>query len=209
MNGLEQFGIIPINFATLVSVLGNYKSPADKVASHEKKGELIRLKKGLFVISPDVHRQVLSIKLITNHLYGPSYISFEKVLSFYKLIPERVHTTRSMSIKRARNFTTPLGYFDYVTAKAKYYRIGIRTNIIDDKLAYLIASPEKAICDMISSTAGLLLQSVKAMQTYLEDDLKIDFSGIAVLDTEIMRQCIETGKKRTELLQLYKFMQLF
>ena len=207
MNVLEQFGIIPIDFATLVSVLSQYKSPDDKVASLEKKGELIRLKKGLFVVSPDVHRQVLSVELIANHLYGPSYITFEKALSFYKLIPERVHTTRSMTIKRARNFTTPLGNFDYVTAKADYYRIGIRTNIINDKLAYLIASPEKAICDMISTTQGLRLQSVKAMQTYLEEDLRIDFSAIAAFDTEVVRQCIETGKKKTELLQLYKFMQ--
>ncbi|MFZ4550057.1 MAG: hypothetical protein ACOYN4_21585 [Bacteroidales bacterium] len=79
---LQQFGVIPIGCATLASVLNEYKSPADKVASLEKKGELIRLKKGLFVVSPDVHRQVLSIELIASNLYGPSYVSFEKALSF-------------------------------------------------------------------------------------------------------------------------------
>ncbi|MFZ4550058.1 MAG: hypothetical protein ACOYN4_21590 [Bacteroidales bacterium] len=63
-----------------------------------------------------------------------------------------------MTIKRARNYTSPLGNFDYGTAKADYYRIGIRTNIIDNKLAYLIASPEKAIYDIICTTPGLRLQ---------------------------------------------------
>ena len=207
MNVLEQFGTIPIDFATLVSVLGGYKSPADKVASLVKKGELIRLKKGLFVVSPVVHRQAISIELVANHLYGPSYVSFERALSHYKLIPERVHTTRSMTIKRARNFTTPLGNFDYVTARADYYSIGIRTHITSSRLAYLLASPEKAICDMITTTPGLRLQSVKAMQTYLEEDLRMDFSSLAAFDNEIVRQCIETGKKKTGLVQLLKFLQ--
>jgi len=206
MNILEQFGIIPIDFATLASVFEGYKSPADKVASLEKKGELIRLKKGLFVVSPQVHRQALSVELIANHLYGPSYISFEKALSLYKLIPERVHTTRSMTIKRARNFTNPIGNFEYVTATTDYYRIGIRTKVIDSKLAYLIASPEKALCDMIITSKRLRLQSVKAMQTYLEEDLRIDVSAIEVFDADVVKRCIETGKKRTELLQLYKLL---
>jgi len=74
-------------------------------------------------------------------------------------------------------------------------------------LAYLIASPEKAICDMICTTPGLRLQSVKAMQTYLEEDLRIDFSVNTDFDTEVVRQCIETGKKRTEFIQLYKFLK--
>lgn len=52
----------------------------------EKSGQLIRLKKGLFVASPDIHRMTISKELIANHLYGPSYISFENALSFYKLL---------------------------------------------------------------------------------------------------------------------------
>jgi predicted transcriptional regulator of viral defense system len=207
MNVLEQFGIIPVSSGALISVLRNYNSPNDKISNLEKKGELIRLKKGLYVVSPDVHRQVLSIELIANHLYGPSYISFERALSFYKLIPERVYTTRSMTIKRARSFTTPLGNFDYVSAKADYYSIGINSEIINDKLAYLVASPEKAICDMLVATPGLRLQSVKAMQVYLEEDLRIDFSAIETYNTDVIRQCIEVGKKKTELMQLLKFLQ--
>ena len=109
MNVLEQFGIVPIDFATLEAVLSEYRYPGDKVSKMEKNGELIRLKKGVFVVSPNIHRMTISRELIANHLYGPSYISFENALSFYKLIPERVHITRSMTLKRARKFSTPLG----------------------------------------------------------------------------------------------------
>jgi len=206
MNILEQFGNIPVSFRTLAAVFGDYRSPKDKVCDLEKKGELIRLKKGLFVVSSAVHQQELSPELIANHLYGPSYVSFERALSLYKMIPERVYNLRSMTIKRGRKFSTPIGLFDYVSAKPEYYRIGVHQEMVHDKLAYLIASPEKAICDMLITTSGLRLQSVKTLQGYLEEDLRIDFSAIRTLNSSIVKECMEAGKKRTELLQLYKIL---
>jgi hypothetical protein len=44
------------------------------------------------------------------------------------------------------------------------------------------------------------------MQAYLEDDLRIDFSAAQKIDTEIIRQCIEVGKKKGELKMLLKFL---
>jgi hypothetical protein len=206
MQALEKFGIIPIDYATLVTAIGDYKSPRDKVCSMEKQGDLIRLKKGLFVVATKIHHQLLSNELIANHLYGPSYISLESALSFYGLIPERVHVIRSMTLKRSIQCSTPLGNFDYVTTSGDYFKIGIRQEIVNNQYAYLIASPEKALCDMIIATSGLKLQSVKAMRIYLEEDLKMDFSAVETYDKEIIRQCIEAGRKRTELTYLYKFM---
>ncbi len=208
MSTLERFGVVPVDFATLAAGLGGYKSPHDKISSLEKQGELIRLKKGLFVVSPDVHKQTLSKELIANHLYGPSYISFENALSFYKLIPERVYSIRSMTTKRGKTFSTPLGNFEYISTAADYFEIGIRQEIIDNKYAWLIASPEKALCDMIVSTAGLRLQSVKAMQEYLEEDLRIDLISVMNFDSDIIKQCIETGRKKTELTQLLKLIEV-
>ena len=207
MNVLEQFGIIPIDFNTLGAVLSAYRYPRDKVSRMEKNGELIRLKKGLFIVSPDIHRMTISKELIANHIYGPSYISFETALSFYKLIPERVYSTRSMTLKRSRSFSNALGNFDYISAPKDYYPIGICQEIVNDRYAYLIASPEKAICDVIMTTPGLRLQSVKAMKIYLEEDLRIDFSSVASSDTKIIRQCIDAGRKKTELTQLYKLLE--
>jgi hypothetical protein len=77
---------------------------------------------------------------------------------------------------------------------------------VDNSHAWLIASPEKALCDMVVSTAGLRLQSVKAVREHLEEDLRIDFTAISKIDTEIVKQCIDTGIKRTELTQLFKFL---
>ena len=204
---LEEFGVVPIDFPALVTVLGDYKYPKDKVSKMEGNGELIRLKKGLYVVAPNVHHLTISKELIANHLYGPSYISFESALSYYHLIPERVHTIRSLTLKRARNFSTPIGNFEYISAQKKYFGIGIRQEIVNDRYAYLIASPEKALCDIIYATPGLRLQSVKAMQVYLEEDLRIDFSAVETFDTEIIRQCIDTGRKKTELTQLCNLLE--
>jgi len=88
-----------------------------------------------------------------------------------------------------------------------YFQVGIRQEIVDNRYAYLIASPEKALCDMIYATSGLKLQSVKAMQLYLEEDLRIDFSAVENFNTEIIRQCIDAGRKKTELNQLYKLLE--
>ncbi|MCG2687903.1 hypothetical protein L6260_03820, partial [Candidatus Parcubacteria bacterium] len=71
---------------------------------------------------------------------------------------------------------------------------------------YLIAEPEKALCDLMITTARLRLQSVKAIQIYLEENLRLDFSAIE-LDTEIVRQCIEAGRNKTELRNLLKFIE--
>jgi len=54
MNVLEEFGVVPIDFRALVTVLGDYKYPQEKVSKMEGDGELIRLKKGLYVVSPKV-----------------------------------------------------------------------------------------------------------------------------------------------------------
>ncbi|MEI7677452.1 MAG: hypothetical protein WCJ03_11780 [Bacteroidales bacterium] len=204
---LKQFGIIPFDKSTLSGVLNQYKSPKDKVSSLEKSDVLMRLKRGLYVVSPNFLNQPLSKELIANHLYGPSYVSLESALSYYGLIPERVHVERSMTIKRSRDFKTSLGTFNYVSVDKEYFKIGIRQEIVDNKYAFLIASPEKALCDMIVYTSGLRLQSAKAMRLYLEEDLRIDLSLIDDYHIDIIKECISVSKKRRELTLLYNLLQ--
>lgn len=204
---LNQFGIIPFDTAALKAALDDYKSPKDKITTLEQSGLLIRLKRGLFVVSPMVHSQPLSKELIANHIYGPSYISLQTALSFYGLIPERVHTVCSMTTKRSSSFINPLGNFDYISVPAAYFAIGIRQEIVNNNYAYLIATPEKALCDMIVETKGLKLQYIKAMQNYLKEDLRIDLSVIEHYDIDIINQCMELGSKKRELTLLYKLLK--
>lgn len=187
--------IIPFNSAVLKTYFSNLKYPKNKISDLEKSGELIRLKKDLYVRKSSN----ISKELIANHLYGISYISLETALAYYGMIPERVYAVRSMTTKRAKTFTTSLGNFEYKTVSPDYFSIGIRQEIIDNQYAFLIAEPTKAVCDMIVVTPNLRLQSVKAMQNYLTENLRIDFDVIMELDKNVVSQCIEAGKKKTEL----------
>lgn len=208
MKELKQFGIIPIDYNVLSNLLSNHRSPKDKISRLEKKGDIIRLKKGLYIVSPEISQQKVSRELIANHLYGPSYISLESALAFYGLIPEKVFTVRSVTTKRAKCFHTSLGNFDYVSMPEAYYAIGIRQEIFKNEYAYLIASPEKAICDLILSKNNFRIQSLKAMKTYLEEDLRMELSAIKTYDTNIIQKCIELGRKKNELKLLLKILEL-
>jgi predicted transcriptional regulator of viral defense system len=199
MLDLQKFGNIPFNYAALEEMLPDYQSPYDKVAAMEKHGDIVRLKKGLYVVSDKISRKPVSRELIANHLYGASYISLETALSHYGLIPEKVFAVRSVTPKRAKQYENAFGRFEYVTVPAGYYSIGIHQQIVDNEYAYLIATPEKAICDLILATPRLRLQSVRAVQNYLEDDLRMDFSAVEHWDTEIVRQCAEVRRKKGEL----------
>ena len=60
---------------------------------------------------------------------------------------------------------------------------------------------------MIVATLNLRLQSVKAMQRYLTEDLRIDFDVLRNLDEKIVYQCAKVGKKKMELNLLAKLLK--
>ncbi|MDH6303846.1 putative transcriptional regulator of viral defense system [Parabacteroides sp. PF5-5] len=206
MEKLEQLGVIPIDYAVLRSLFSDYLSPRNKIANLEQEGKIIRLKRGMYVVSPKVSKQLLSMELIANHIYGPSYVSMETALRYYGLIPEQVYTVRSMTTNRSKNFENPVGNFEYITVDEAYYPIGITQQTVENKYTFLIASPEKALCDMITATPRLRIQSVKALITYLEDDLRFEMSTLENMNGDIIRDCIMAGKKKEVLKLLLKLL---
>lgn len=207
MINLDQFRNTPVDYATLVTLLRDYRFPKDKIAAMEKQQQLIRIKKGLFVVAQQEGTSPISRELIANHLYGPSYVSLESALSYHNLIPERVYRVRSVTMKRFKMYETPLGVFEYRTVSPEYFSIGIQQQVTQDNTAFLIASPEKALCDLIVLSSGLRLQSSKAVKIYLEENLRIDLFENRSWNTEIISQCMEVGKKKIALSQLLKLLK--
>lgn len=207
MINLDQFRNTPVDYATLVILLRDYRFPKDKIAVMEKQQQLIRIKKGLFVVAQQEGTSPISRELIANHLYGPSYVSLESALSYHNLIPERVYRVRSVTMKRFKMYDTPLGVFEYRTVSPEYFSIGIQQQVTQDNTAFLIASPEKALCDLIVLSSGLRLQSSKAVKIYLEENLRIDLFENRSWNTEIISQCMEVGKKKIALSQLLKLLK--
>jgi hypothetical protein len=207
MEILKNIGVIPINKDILYSLYGDLKRPDEKVSKLERKGHIIRVKRDLYVVSQNVHNQKISRELLANHLYGPSYVSLESALSYYGLIPERVYSMLSVCTKQYKQYYTPLGNFEYVKVPENYFSIGINQEIINNSYAFLIASPEKALCDKIVHLRKVRIQSVKAMHEYLENDLRFEMDALSSFNTDIIEKLIKLGKKKAELTQILKLSQ--
>ncbi len=165
MNHLESLANPVINHATLTSVLGSYARPNDKISELIAKHQLVPLKRGLYLIE---NSQQSALELIANHLHGPSYVSRHWALSYYGLLTEHVSVVTSMCIGRSRQSETARGSFHYQAIPASYYSVGI-DSIQQDKIAFMMATPEKALADLLVSTRKLRIQSSSAMMNYLEN----------------------------------------
>lgn len=75
---------------------------------------LIRLKRGMYVVAPEVSGKMLNEMLIANSLYGPSYVSYSSALHHYGLIDDVAQTIYSATLKREKQYDTPIGRFVYV-----------------------------------------------------------------------------------------------
>lgn len=206
MKLLSELGSTPINFAVLKSMFSDYKSVHNKISELEKSGKLIRLKKGMYVVSPIVSGKLLSEELIANHLYGPSYVSMEFALRYYGLIPESVYIIQSMTTKHFKEFKNSLGTFQYTQCSKEYFSIGIKQEI-KELTSFLIACPEKALCDLIIHTPNLNLRFQKDILLYLEEDLRFDMEAFYQMDKSIFEQCIQVGRKKSTITNLLKLIQ--
>lgn len=172
----------------------------------ERNEEIIRLKRGLYVVSPQVTGKTLSTELIANHLYAPSYISMSSALRYYGLIPEEVYTMQSMTVKHSKHFNTPLGGFDYLCIARDSFYIGVVT-VKKDEFAFMIATPEKALCDLIANSTNVKLRYLKDVQTYLEDDVRMDMDGFKRMKPAVFEEYAKVGKKSESIRTLLKLLK--
>jgi hypothetical protein len=145
---LRQFQTPYLEARNLLPLLADYANPRDWIARMVKKGELIRLKNGFFLIAERIESSPVPFEEIANLLYGPSYVSLEWALSQYGLIPEGVYVVTSVTVCQAKTFSTPIGSFDYLYLNSSRYAIGIDQKE-NPSGRYLIATPEKALADLI------------------------------------------------------------
>ena len=183
------------DYRALMDSLKAYKHPRDKVTSLLQKNIIIRVIKGLYV-----HKRsnwgLLPVKELTaNLMYGPSYISLQYALSAYGMVPEAgIHVT-SVTFKKTKRYSTPLGDFIYRSVSKGHYLPGVLRKSADGNVSYLIASPEKALIDMLYFTPAL--RSMRDIDTYLLEDLRMDEDSLAGLDLQVLKEigtAVETPK---------------
>lgn len=206
MDTLAYFGNIPVNGAMISSIFPSLKAKNNKVVELEKAGYLIRLKRGLYVVSQEVTGKIYSTELMANHIYTPSYISMLSALRIYGMIPETVHTMQSMTIKHSRKFENQFGCFEYTNISREAFPIGLR-QMDSAGVSFVIATPEKALCDLVANTSNLNLRYKKEAVSYLEDDIRFDMEALHQMNPEIFREYISVGKKPQSISTILKLIQ--
>lgn len=113
-----------------------------------KKGLVVQLRKGLYILNDGDRRCTPSRLFLANHLYAPSYISTEYALHYYDLIPERVADLSSVTPRKSAAFENHFGQFTYQHVKINSFS-GYRLIKDENNFNILVAEPEKALLDFL------------------------------------------------------------
>lgn len=203
---LKDLGNIPFRLSVLEAVFPDIKDLSWKAKRLERDGAIRRLKRGMFVVTPEVSGMRINDFLLANHIYGPSYVSMQTALRYYGLIPESVFRVISLTVGYANQFSNCFGEFDYVHCPSDYFSIGIR-RVAEGDANFLIASPEKALCDIAVFTPNLNLRYSEEVRRWLEEDMRIELADLQNLDLSIFQQCAQLGRKPKMINQIIKLIE--
>jgi hypothetical protein len=79
--------------------------------------------------------------------------------------------------------------------------------LLSEKESVLIASAEKALCDVIVTTSGVNLRSVTQTKEYLFDDLRLDEDAIYRFRLSDIRSWTRNSPKQKSLQMLIKTLE--
>lgn len=169
--------IIEIGFADRIltdvdlnNLLGGTKAARHGMVNKAlKKGELIRIRRGLYLLHEKYRHKKLSKFFLASRIAPHSYISLESALSHHGFIPERVSTVTSViACGRTKEFVTPFGEFAFHHLPINEYEFLTGVSRVEEIKAepFLLASPLRAIADIV----------------YIK---KIDWSGLSFLTNSL------------------------
>ena len=115
-----------------------------------KTGSVIQVRRGLYHLARTAFPHLVSVEVLANLIYGPSYVSFESALSYHGWIPEAVRNCTSVTSIRPRTFETIHGLFTYTQIKQSPLLSGVQ-NVDSGRGSFFIATPLKALADMVAA----------------------------------------------------------
>ena len=183
------------DYQILVQYLQETKYPRSKICRLLKSGEIIRIKKGLYVFGDDWRRGPISLEIAANLIYGPSCISFEYALFRYGMIPERSTVVTSLTIGKAKAFHTPIGSFRYQSICPDKFGIGIDYIELPNIGGFFIASREKALADLLSRLKPTL--SVSDLRFFLFHEMRMDEEIFKTLNRPTLQEIASVYKNKT------------
>jgi len=116
-------------------------------------GRLYQLRRGLYALAPPFQKIRPHPFLVANRLVRGSYVSLQSALAHYGMIPEYVPVTTSVTTARPGLWDNPLGRYDFRHIRSDLLSGYRRTALSEGQEAFL-ATPEKALLDLIYLTPG-------------------------------------------------------
>lgn len=171
-----------LTYDSLAMKYKDYTDVKGKIRREVRSGNLTQVSRGLYETDKRTDG-----KYLAGAIYGPSYLSFDYVLSMYSLIPEGVFEYTSATFRKGKTklYKNFFGTFSYRDVPAEVYHMGVEIRQESD-YCYQIATPEKALCDKLYTISPV--GSVKAMRALLFEDLRIEESDFRQLSGEQLRQ---------------------
>ncbi|MDD3487499.1 MAG: hypothetical protein PHF35_03950 [Candidatus Moranbacteria bacterium] len=133
------------NASEVKAVFFDEKNILVQVAFWVKKGYLLKIKKGLYVLSSAESN--IDPMLLAGKIYAPSYLSLEFALNYHGIIPDIPGTYTSVTSRKTAYFKNNFGNFSYQKIKPDLFS-GYEP-VQKGDIFFDIATPEKAILDYI------------------------------------------------------------
>lgn len=184
------------DYQALLDVLSGYSRPRAKITALLRNGVIVRVKKGLYVFGKEERRKPLCPELLANLIYGPSCVSLEYALAWHALIPERVETVTSVTCGRSKAFDTPVGRFVYRSVPMRVFPVGVDRVETGDGRAFLIATSEKALADVLVADRRGPILSRREMTAYLRESLRIEESRLKELNRDLLEELANCYRSR-------------
>jgi len=143
---VQKFPIISV--IRLFDVKQDVQVLRNQLNRWQKKGLLIKLRRGLYILNEHDRKIHPSRIFLANALCSPSYVSTEYALAYYDLIPEKIEDVTSVTTKNVKKFNNIFGAFIYQHLKTDLF-FGFKEIQDENKLPVFIADAEKAMLDFI------------------------------------------------------------
>ncbi len=181
------------DYQMLMYVLRAYKKPRDKVTALLRGGDIIQVKRGIYVFGEKHRKGLLSLEVVSGMMVQPSYISREYALQRYGLLTERVETMTCMTTRHRKQFDTPIGRFDYAFIGKRKFGIGvISKQSTGEEGGVLYATKEKALADWLATVP--LIKDLETFRHFLFVESRIDEKSLFPLDRTLLREIISIYK---------------
>ena len=144
-------------------------------------GDIIRIKRGLYTLSPLYRKQVLNPLTVSQMIVTQSYISLELALSNCGWIPEAVRSITAVTSSSSSEFETPIGHFTYERVPQKTLFAGVDRLQDEHGNVWFQATPLKALADYVYrqrlnwESSKPLQESLRIDRELLDDISKEDF----------------------------------